>query len=107
MDLAALVDTLPTTPGVYLFKAREGEVLYVGKAVNLRARVRQYIQGHDGRFMVPLLVAQATRVEVVPVASEKDALILENSLIKQHRPRYNVKLRDDKNFLHLRIDVRT
>lgn len=106
MDLAQQAATLPTTAGVYLFKDRAGEVLYVGKAVNLRARVRQYLGGHDERFMVRYLVAAAHSIETVPVRSEKEALILENTLIKQHRPRYNVKLRDDKNFLHVRIDAR-
>lgn len=106
MDLVEQAELLPTTAGVYLFKDRRGEVLYVGKAVNLRARVRQYLQGHDERFMVRYLVAAAERVEVVPTTTEKEALLLENSLIKQHRPRYNVKLRDDKNFLHLRVDPR-
>lgn len=99
-------DALPTEPGVYLWKDADGVVLYVGKANNLRARVKQYLGGHDGRFMVPFLVNQATRIETVPVHSEKEALLLENSLIKQHRPRYNIRLRDDKAFLHIRIDPR-
>ena len=103
---AERVAQLPTTPGVYLFKAASGEVLYVGKASNLRARVRQYLAGTDGRFMVPFLVAASADVDVVLVDSEKEALILENTLIKRHRPPYNVKLRDDKNFLHLRLDTR-
>ena len=77
----------------------------MGKAQNLRARVRQYAGGHDERFMVRFLVRQADDVEVVLTSSSKEALILENTLIKQHRPRYNVKLRDDKNFLHLRLDT--
>ncbi len=81
-------------------------MLYVGKAKNLRARVRQYLAGQDERFMVRFLVAQARGVEVVLTDSEKEALILENTLIKRHNPRYNVKLRDDKNFLHLRIHPR-
>jgi excinuclease ABC subunit C len=104
--LAVQADELPTTAGVYLFKDRDGEVLYVGKAANLRARVRQYLAGHDERFMVRYLVAAAVRVEVVPTSGEKEALLLENSLIKQHRPRYNSKLRDDKNFLRIRLDPR-
>ncbi|GDX79878.1 UvrABC system protein C [Deltaproteobacteria bacterium] len=106
MDLQDQADTLPTTPGVYLFKDVDGEVLYVGKATNLRSRVRQYLSGHDERFMVRYLVAAARRIEVVPVGSEKEALLLENSLIKQHMPRYNVKLRDDKAFLRIRLDSR-
>jgi excinuclease ABC subunit C len=91
---------------VYLFKDRRGKVLYVGKAVNIRARVRQYLAGQDERFMVPFLVRSTHDVEIVVVDSEKEALLLENTLIKAHRPRFNVKLRDDSNFLHLRIDSR-
>lgn len=97
---------LPTEPGVYLWKDAEGVVLYVGKAINLRQRVRQYLAGQDGRYMVPFLVNSAARIETVPVRTEKEALLLENLYIKQHKPRYNIKLRDDKNFLHVRIDPR-
>lgn len=106
MNLATQAEALPVTAGVYLFKDAAGEVLYVGKAVNLRARVRQYLLGHDERAMVRFLVHAAVRVEGVPTTNEKEALLLENSLIKQHQPRYNIKLRDDKSFLHLRIDPR-
>jgi excinuclease ABC subunit C len=95
---------LPAEPGVYLFKDRKGRVLYVGKAINLRARVRQYLAGHDERVMVPFLVRHAADVDCVVTRTEKEALLLENSLIKKHRPRFNAKLRDDANFLHLRID---
>lgn len=105
-DLSDLVDSLPTAAGVYLFKNRRGRVIYVGKAASLRARVRQYLTGNDERFMVPFLVSEATDVEVVRTHTAKDALILENTLIKKHRPRYNVKLRDDSNFLHIRLDRR-
>jgi excinuclease ABC subunit C len=95
---------LPRAPGVYLFKGEDGTVLYVGKAVDLRARVRQYLSGGDGRIMVPCLVREIAEVEVVLTTTEKEALILENTLIKRFRPRYNAQLRDDKNFLHLRLD---
>ena len=97
---------LPTGPGVYLFKNGRGRVVYIGKAKNLRARVRQYIHGHDERLMVPHLMAATTSVEVTEVRTEKEALILEDTLIKKHRPRYNVLLRDDSGFLHLRLDRR-
>ncbi len=107
MDLIEQAAALPTSAGVYVFKDKHGGVLYVGKAINLRSRVKQYVQGHDERFMVRYLVAAALTVEVFPVPSEKEALILENELIKQHQPRYNTKLRDDKNFLHLRIDPKS
>ena len=104
MSLDDKASKLPTRPGVYLFKDAGGDVLYVGKAKSLRARVRQYLSGNDERVMVPHMVAQAADIDVVVVNTEKEALILENSLIKQHRPPFNVKLRDDKNFLHLAID---
>lgn len=104
--LDARIARLPTRPGVYLFLGGGGEILYVGKAVNLRARVRQYFSGQDGRAMVPFLVRDVEDVQVVLVETEKEALILENTLIKKHQPRYNARLRDDKNFLHLRLDPR-
>jgi len=96
--------SLPRSPGVYLFKDERGRVLYVGKAKDVRARVRQYLLGQDERFMVRFLVQAAADVDAVMVRSEKEALILENTLIKKHRPRYNAKLVDDSSFLHLRID---
>jgi excinuclease ABC subunit C len=104
-SLDAAAAQLPTTAGVYLFKDRRGGVLYVGKAINLRLRVRQYLSGHDGRMMVPHLVRQAHDIEVVVTGTEKEALLLENTLIKKHRPRFNVRLRDDSNYLHLRLDL--
>ena len=97
---------LPTAPGVYLFKDGRDRVLYVGKAANLRSRVRQYIAGQDGRAMVPFLVRAAHGVDCIRTHTEKEALLLENALIKKHRPRYNTKLRDDANFLHLRLDLK-
>jgi len=104
--LLAKADTLPRTPGCYLFKGPSGEVLYVGKAIDLRARVRQYLLGHDDRQMVPYLVQAAVDLDVIVTTSEKEALLLEDTLIKQYAPRFNTKLRDDTGFLHLRLDVR-
>ena len=104
-DLAARVHSLPTGPGVYLFKSRKGSVLYIGKAQNLRSRVRSYISGGDGRHQVSQLVERAADVDVVVTANVKDALLLENELIKQHRPVFNVRLRDDKQYLALRLDA--
>src|ERR687887_2194471 len=98
---------LPTDPGVYLMKDRRGVVIYVGKAVNLRARVRSYFnRGGDERAFIPLLDRILGDVETVVVSNEKEALLLENELIKKHEPRFNVKLRDDKSFICLRLDVR-
>lgn len=104
-DLDAIAAQLPTSAGVYLWKDRRGRVLYVGKAVNVRARVRQYLSGQDGRVMVPFLVNRAVDIETIVTRTEKEALLLENTLIKKHRPRFNVRLRDDANFLHLRLDL--
>ncbi|MDP6977358.1 MAG: excinuclease ABC subunit UvrC [Myxococcota bacterium] len=96
--------SLPTGPGVYLFKDAEGGVLYVGKAQNLRSRVRQYLIGGDGRFRIPALVERAADVNVLITENVKDALLLENELIKQYKPMFNVRLRDDKQYLALRLD---
>lgn len=105
-SLEAQVASLPMSAGVYLFEDKRHRVLYVGKAGNLRARVKQYVGGHDERFMVPFLMRQVAAVRFVATRTEKEALLLENTLIKQHRPRYNTKLVDDKNFLHLRVDAK-
>lgn len=96
----------PALPGVYLMKDSLGEVLYVGKAKNLRLRVKQYfIAGRDGRLMVPYLVAKIFQIDTIVVTSEKEALLLENNLIKQHKPRYNALLKDDKTYIALKISL--
>jgi excinuclease ABC subunit C len=111
-ELAELVrqklETLPVSPGCYLFKEASGAVIYVGKAKSLKSRVRSYFQAgsSDGRYFIPLLRRVVGDVETVVTASEKEASVLENELIKKHRPRFNVKLRDDKEFLCLRLDTR-
>lgn len=110
LDVSALLARIPTDPGVYLMKDVAGKVVYVGKAKNLRARVRQYFRpGDDGRYFVVagLLRRVLADIETVVVDNEKEALLLENHLIKRHKPRFNVKLRDDKQYLVLRIDPRT
>ncbi len=99
--------TVPTSPGVYIMKAAGGVVVYVGKAKNLRVRLRQYFRpGDDTRYFVStgLLSRVLVEIETMLVENEKEALLLENHLIKKHRPRFNVKLRDDKQYLVLRID---
>ncbi len=106
---ADFFERIPTAPGVYLMKDRAGAVIYVGKAKNLRARVRQYFRpGGDSRFFVAagLLGRVFADLETVVVGNEKEALLLENHLIKKHQPRFNVNLRDDKQYLVLRIDTR-
>jgi excinuclease ABC subunit C len=97
---------LPATPGVYLMKDRRGGILYVGKAANLRHRVRSYFQA--GQKLTPKsrrMVAQAATMDFLVTSSEQEALILELHLIKSHRPRYNVRLKDDKTFPYLKIDL--
>ena len=106
-----VLDRIPLEPGVYLFKDARGGVIYVGKAKNLRQRVRQYFRpGGDERFFVAagFLGRAVADVETIVVGSAKEALLLENHLIKKHQPRFNVKLRDDKQYLVLRlIDPKT
>src|SRR5690349_13990395 len=101
-----VLDRIPTEPGVYLFKDARGAVIYVGKAKNLRTRVRQYFrEGGDERFFVAagFLGKAVADVETIVVTSSKEALLLENHLIKKHQPKFNVKLRDDKQYLVLRL----
>jgi excinuclease ABC subunit C len=105
MTLEEQVESLPDEPGVYLFKSERGAVLYVGKAQSLKSRVRQYVNGGDGRIRIPALVERAASVDVLVTRNVKEALLLENELIKQHRPLFNVRLRDDKQYLALRIDT--
>src|SRR5467141_2042671 len=104
-ELQRKLDTLPVQPGCYIMKDRAGAVVYVGKAVNLRARVAQYFQERTGhsRIFFPFLPDLLGDIEVMITPGEKDALLLENELIKKHRPRFNVRLRDDKNFISLRL----
>ncbi len=104
-SLEARIDALPMEPGVYLFWDAAGQVLYVGKAQKLRTRVRSYFaRGGDGRLRMSYLVPRIRDVEVIVTDNVKEALLLENQLIKKHKPRFNVRLRDDKNYLGLRLD---
>lgn len=97
----------PTSPGVYLMRGENDAVLYVGKAKNLRARLRSYFSAAgDGRGQIPFLMSRVKQIDTIVTDTEKEALILENTLIKKHRPRYNINLRDDKTYLSIRIDPR-
>ncbi|MCP4714614.1 MAG: excinuclease ABC subunit UvrC [Deltaproteobacteria bacterium] len=98
------VSLLPVNPGVYLMKDRQGSVIYVGKAKSLRSRVRSYFQRQrDAAIKTRLMVSKIADIETIVTKTEKAALILENSLIKKYRPRYNVDLRDDKEYPYLRL----
>ena len=106
-DRLGQAEALPAEPGVYLMKDRAGQVIYVGKAANLRRRVRSYFAAaHDDRAFMPFLEREVTSVEAVVVRNEKEALILENDLIKRHQPRFNVRLREGGQFVYLRLDSR-
>ncbi|MFG0320318.1 MAG: excinuclease ABC subunit UvrC [Planctomycetota bacterium JB042] len=105
--LARKLENLPSEPGVYLFRDGAGGLLYVGKAKSLRSRVRSYFgQGSDRRLATWFIDRKVEDLEFLVTRSEKEALLLENNLIKKLKPRYNLRLRDDKTFLHLRIDPR-
>jgi excinuclease ABC subunit C len=98
---------IPTDPGCYLMKDKKGGIFYVGKAANLRARLRSYFSGGDDRVFVGWLTEILHAIDTIVVRNEKEALLLERTLIKEHQPRFNILLRDDKNFIHLRLDART
>src|SRR6202163_1169569 len=106
MDLPQKIRSLPTSAGVYLYKNAEGEVIYVGKANNLRSRVSSYF--HEGRWedaKTGTLVREAVDVDYIVVANNKEALALENHLIKQKKPRFNILLRDDKTYPYVKLTL--
>jgi len=106
-DLKKL-DLLPIQCGVYLMKDANATVIYVGKAKSLRQRVKQYFApGRDSREIIPYLVANIVTIDTIVVSSEKEALLLENTLIKQHKPKYNALLKDDKGYVALKISNKT
>lgn len=92
--------------GVYLMHDAQGQVLYVGKAKNLRNRLRQYFSGQDTRSQLPFLLEKICDIETIVVQSEKEALLLENTLIKRHQPRYNILLKDDKGYISIKITTK-
>jgi excinuclease ABC subunit C len=106
MDIEDKVQRLPDSPGVYLLKDPKGAIIYIGKANRLRSRVRSYFQRFDERdIKTRILISKVADVDYLVTKSEKEALILENNLIKKHKPRYNVKIKDDKNYPCLRLTV--
>jgi excinuclease ABC subunit C len=107
MDLLEKIRTLPTQPGVYLYKNAEGEVVYVGKAKNLRSRVRSYfVEGvGEANAKTGSLLREAVDLDYIVVANNKEALALENNLIKQKKPRFNILLRDDKTFPYIKLTL--
>ena len=99
-----MLDDLPASPGVYLYRDQSGRVIYVGKAKSLRSRVRSYFQGAaGGEPKTDALLADIHGLEYIVTRTEVEALILENNLIKKEKPHYNIRLRDDKNFPYLKM----
>ena len=106
MDLQEKIRTLPTSPGVYLYKNADGEVIYVGKANNLRSRVRSYLlETSQANAKTGSLMREAVDLDYILVANEHEALALENNLIKQRKPRFNVLLRDDKTYPYVKLTL--
>jgi excinuclease ABC subunit C len=101
--IAEKLANLPSRPGVYLMRDKTGKVIYVGKAKDLRSRVRAYFNSADERSQVQFLVQRIEDVETLVTISDKEALILENNLIKQYKPRYNIRLKDDKSYLSIKV----
>src|ERR1700721_2844994 len=106
MDFYEKIRTLPTQPGVYLYKNAEGEVIYVGKAKNLRARGRSYLPAApQANAKTGSLMREAVDLDYILVANEHEALALENNLIKQRKPRFNILLRDDKTYPYVKLTL--
>jgi len=103
--LESRIESLPRSPGVYIMKDAGGKVVYVGKAKDLRARVRAYVRDTDDRPSVKFLMSRVADLEYILTDNEKEALLLENTLIKKYVPRYNVRLKDDKSYVCIRVDV--
>src|SRR5438309_12043124 len=104
MELREKVAQLPTEPGVYLYKDEAGKVLYVGKAKNLRSRVRSYFnEDRLAEAKTGTLIAEARDIDYIQVDNNKEALALENNLIKQYKPRFNILLRDDKTYTYVKL----
>ncbi|MEW6615489.1 MAG: excinuclease ABC subunit UvrC [Thermodesulfobacteriota bacterium] len=100
------INRLPASPGVYLMKNRKGDVIYIGKAKSLQIRVKSYFTRiEDSRYLIRFLLSQAEDIDCIITDTEKEALILENNLIKKHKPRYNVNLKDDKTYFSLRFNI--
>ena len=103
--IEAILKTLPDHPGVYLMKDKDGEIIYVGKAISLKNRVRQYFHSHKNHSSkVIAMVKKIEDIQYILVDSEMEALILECNLIKKHRPHYNILMKDDKQYPYMRID---
>ncbi|MBX7145325.1 MAG: excinuclease ABC subunit UvrC [Oligoflexia bacterium] len=104
IQLSKKVATFPRQPGVYIMRDAQGEVIYVGKAKSLRERVRSYFNGQDERAQISFLLRRVVDIENIVTGSEQQAFVLERDLIGKFKPRYNIRLKDDKEFLSIRLD---
>ena len=105
-DFEAKIELVPHEPGCYLMRDKRGKIVYIGKAKDLKNRVRSYFRASgDSRYFVARLPYVLGDIDFIVTANEKEAILLENTLIKEHKPRFNVRLKDDKNYLSLRIDM--
>ncbi|MCP5464879.1 MAG: excinuclease ABC subunit UvrC [Deltaproteobacteria bacterium] len=105
-ELESKARLFPRSPGVYLMKDKRGRIIYVGKAKNIRARLRQYFTLKDSRYHIQFLMNRLADLDFLQTSNEKEALLLENSLIKKHKPKYNLFLKDDKTYQGLKITLR-
>ncbi|MFW5780551.1 MAG: GIY-YIG nuclease family protein, partial [Bacillota bacterium] len=101
-----VLNSLPSQSGVYIMLDEFGNILYVGKAKNLKSRVRQYFQSNVNSQKTMVLVSKIKDIQYIVTPSEADALILENNMIKEHRPPYNILLKDDKTYPYIRINIK-
>lgn len=105
-EILLTVDRFPECPGVYIMKDIDGKPIYIGKAVNLRNRVKSYFKNtHEDRAQIPFMLQKLDTIEWIATNSETEALILEANLIRNHKPRYNIDLRDDKHFPYLKVTI--
>lgn len=100
-----IIDSLPESPGVYLFKDSPGMIIYIGKARNIRDRVRSYFRNDAKDIKTRTLVENIEGIELILTENEKEAFLLENNLIKRHSPRYNINLKDDKSYISLKLTI--
>lgn len=105
--ITSKLKNLPRQPGVYFFKNKSGEIIYIGKAKNLKNRVNQYFKGTDTRAQIPFLINEATDLDYTVVHTELESLYLERTLIQNHRPKYNIELKDDKSYAFIVLDYST
>jgi excinuclease ABC subunit C len=102
-NVKEILTNLPTRPGVYLHKDKDGRVLYIGKAVNLRSRVRSYFHSNVDSPKTRRLREQVADIEIITTDTDLEALLLEMTLIKKHKPHYNVRLKDDKRYPYIKV----